>query len=116
VSDEPTPVVAIEVGAYLKGLAGDSDGLLTSERKSHCYHHFQGGIVDAGARTLRCGGCGAPMDPYDYLAFLARDGDTLVRARKQIRELNDKLGDLQKLERNARARVKRWQAKAKAQE
>jgi hypothetical protein len=112
VSDEPKPVVSIEVGAWLKGLTGDGEGLLTSERTNHCYHNARGGVVDAGAKTLRCGGCGAPMDPYDYLAYLAHDGDTLVRARKMIRELNEKVGELQRQERNARARVKRWQAKA----
>jgi hypothetical protein len=110
--DEPSPVVSLAVGSWLKSLAGDSDGLLTSERANSCFHAARGGVVDASAKTLRCGGCGAPMDPYDYLAYLARDGDALVQARKMVRELSDKVGELQKQERNARARVKRWQAKA----
>jgi hypothetical protein len=107
------PVVAVEVATWLKGLAADGDEpMLVSERRNSCFHRRHPALVDTGARTLRCQGCGAPLDPYEYIGWLATDGDHLARTKRRLDELSASIKELVKREQNAKARVKRWEKRA----
>jgi hypothetical protein len=108
--DEERIGIVIDITTKLPTLANDDgDGpLLISERTNLCYHMRHQAIIDTNGRTLRCGECDAELDPYDYIGFLARDGDHLVAARsKKVRAASERLKELLRQERNAKARIKR---------
>ena len=112
-SDEEERIgIVIDITTKLPMLADDDEGpLLISERTNRCYHMRHQAIIDSNGRTLRCGECDAELDPYDYISHLAQDGDHLMAARKKVRAANERLKELLRQERNAKARLKRLEQK-----
>ena len=93
----------------------DDDGRepppLAEERTNLCAHHTHTALIDRNARTLTCSRCGADIEPYDYIAYLAHNGSRLVETRKRYRALAKRVEELLAEEKRVKARVKRWRAK-----
>jgi hypothetical protein len=68
-----------------------------------------------GARCLRCQGCEQVIDPVDWIEHLAMEWDMYVmrwrQARARTRGAEERLEEVERLERNARARLKRLNGK-----
>lgn len=71
--------------------------------------HRRAGVHEP-TRRLVCRDCGAELDPFDFLAELARDRERIhgaIRRLKGRREwLEGRVADLERLERNAKARLR----------
>lgn len=73
-----------------------------------CRHNRS--TVSKEERTVHCRDCGVPLDALDVLASLAweyeRWAQQLVQLRVDVKSLSETLVDLQRQERNAKARVR----------
>ena len=108
--------VVIDIVTRLPTLAAD-DGKpppLVSKRSRRCFHNRHTATIDINARTLVCGGCGADLDPYDFIDRLADDGTWLVETRKRYRALVKSCNELLAEEKRIKARVRAWRKKAGA--
>lgn len=67
--------------------------------------------LDVDARRLSCSVCDQTLDPFAWIDALASDWDGYVRrwrlARDRVRDLEKLVADLERQEKNARARVRR---------
>lgn len=74
-----------------------------------CSH--RGAYISIRARRVYCRSCEAELDPYDVLDEIARNREFMVstaqRMRYEIDGLRKQIDKLERLERNAKARVKR---------
>ncbi len=74
-----------------------------------CAHHKS--LVDDIARTVKCAKCGAPLDPFDRLFKLALEHDRRVsdakHSRAELAALQKRIEMLERIESNARARLRR---------
>lgn len=72
--------------------------------------------VAAEARKVTCRDCGAELDPFDFLLKLTEKPEQITRTIKDLRGRKEYLArsveELTRQERNAKSRVRRWQAKA----
>lgn len=77
---------------------------------SHCWHQEYPVLVDHKGRRCTCKGCGAELDPYDVLEQVARRNAQVVdqrrRLRHEIARLSERKADLEREERNAKARIR----------
>jgi len=68
-------------------------------------------IVCEKSRTLECDACGATIDPFDFMLRWAREDRFLEFRMKQLKEelkrLGEKLKKLKRMEKNAKARLRR---------
>lgn len=78
--DEPEKIVPINasVGAELAIRRAQ-----IAERP--CVLRHKNVVVDSKARTVICADCGFVLDPFDYLADWAAEGDRRMRALQSIR-------------------------------
>lgn len=78
------------------------------ENKS-CTHAFSSFTVDAKERTLRCKRCGGEVDPYLAIEQIAHGWERWEATRKHCQErakaAEQRLIDLERDERNCRARL-----------
>jgi hypothetical protein len=85
------------------------------KNKKYCIH--QRVYIVKDDRQLRCQSCDAIVDLFDYLWDMAnkrvRFKDNLASLRNKCHEVEYVLKDLERQERNARARLKRLNAKLK---
>jgi hypothetical protein len=76
-----------------------------------CYHRLYGARLDVEAKRLYCGGCGVEINAFDWIEWYIeqwKHQNTRYRqAKQQADETEKRLASLQRLERNARARVRR---------
>lgn len=116
--EDPESGLVLDIVPRLATLP-DDDSLeppLVHKRKNLCAHYaIHTAHIDGNAHTLVCSGCGADLDPYDYLVYLAQDGSRLMATRKRYRTLVKRVEELLAEERRVRARVKRWRAKDTAE-
>ncbi len=90
---------------------GEPPALISKPKYSGCWHSQHTAIVSENERTLKCDGCGCDLDPFEFIARMARDGDRLLETRKRYRALVVKLEELMREERRVKARVRRWRNK-----
>lgn len=99
-SDEPSPSL---------GIVND-DLTITFKRDLGCCYHVQI-IVDAGRREVTCKKCKKLLDPFEALGHLAREAQSLVDERKQLREdvirWRAQEADAKRMRNNAMAALKR---------
>jgi hypothetical protein len=66
--------------------------------------------LDLASRALTCAECAKVLDPYDWIDRLAREWDVYVyrwkSARVKVRALEKAVADLERKEKNAKARVR----------
>lgn len=82
--------------------------------KAYCRHgRF---VVDAGERTCRCGLCNREVDPYVALRSLAESWETWKKRREhakaQAQAAEQRLRELLKDEKNAKARIRRAKSRS----
>lgn len=74
-----------------------------------CFHDTW--QVNENRRIVKCGRCGAELDPVSVISSIARDWQRITLAQKhakdEIRTVSARLKLLERLESNARARAKR---------
>lgn len=97
-------------------VAGELDELplrVVPHPPSACRH--RGSYIDKASRRVYCRGCEQELDPYDVLDRIARDREHMVKTAQQYRFETDSLlkrvNELERLERNAKSRVrtaKKW--------
>jgi hypothetical protein len=108
--EQPPEAAVIDLDEARVKLA---DTPLRSKPSDYCGHKFAD--IDRNKRTLTCRKCGAYLDPFNFLNGLAHEYDLyavpLARVQKQLDETSAKLEETKRQERNARARLKRLQAK-----
>jgi hypothetical protein len=87
--------------------------LRSKERERYCPHDHV--TVDSEAHRLTCRACDREVDSIAFLERLAGDWERYRQARDaaagQARTARQRLEETQRLERNARARLKRLEAK-----
>lgn len=68
-------------------------------------------IVCEKSRTLECDTCRAAIDPFDFMLRWAKEDRSLEYRMKQLKEelkrLGEKLGELKRMEKNVKARLRR---------
>jgi hypothetical protein len=80
----------------------------TAPRTPDCLFHYQHGwTVDRQNKKLQCQKCGAELDPYDALARIARDFESVQNARKELTALRRQLDEACAEERRTKDRTKR---------
>lgn len=94
---------------------GDDDAPVTRTEEAFCAHRLI--RIDKSAHRTFCRECGREVDPFDFLLRLAGEWDRWQRAEKEAKrrafEAQARLEDVLRLEKNARARVKRLDPKGK---
>lgn len=72
--------------------------------------------INHGMRQLVCRDCEADLDPFDFLHRLTQEADrwrqARIHAQQRARAAEDRLQEILRLERNARARLKRIEGKS----
>jgi hypothetical protein len=108
--ERPPEAAVIDLEEARVKLAGAP---LRKVRSGHCGHYRSN--IDTDKRTLTCRKCKAPLDPFDFLAGLANDHErysiSLQAVKDDLKRATAKLAETKRLERNARGRLKRLQAK-----
>lgn len=87
-----------------------AEPILSRPMDLKCYHRSYK-LSDA-SRTVSCGKCGALIDPYDALVDLSRRDTEWRVADTAADKARERLADLERRERNAKARVAKWEARA----
>jgi hypothetical protein len=81
-------------------------------RPRWCLHSF---VIDEKERTVHCKRCDADIDPFDAILYLAKRWDRVREATEHYaseqKRLEVSVADLQRQERNTKARLKRAKAK-----
>ena len=88
------------------------DGAPITRRRdySKTCRHLQA-VVDDVARTVTCDDCGAELDPIAVLESLAQNHDRYAaardRAKQEAKQAEERLAELRRQEKNAKARARR---------
>ena len=77
---------------------------LRAVRDRRCSHQRMS--VNANARRLTCDGCGAELDPYKALATIAHNSEKVRQWSDAATLAAKRLNEIERLDRNARARLK----------
>ncbi len=70
----------------------------------YCRHRQY--VLDEGRRSLECGSCGAPLDPYEVLLDYAQSERRWVHFETEARRAEARLDELKAEERKVKARTK----------
>ena len=102
-------------GQIIDFVNGPNPSLRTKGYGRYCSHRRVG--FDKNERRVECDGCGKVLDPFDWLAnTLVGDWDHYTYELRQMKSAAERarneLEELKRRERNARARVKRWESRA----
>lgn len=77
-------------------------------RQQHCKHKAV--EVDEKGRMILCLQCGCAVDPFQYVLQCATDGEAVVREIQQLYnrrdELREAVANLEREEKNAKARLR----------
>lgn len=77
-------------------------------RQQHCKHRAV--EVDEQGRMIKCLQCGCAVDPFEYVLRCADDGEAVVKEIKQLHhrrdELREAVSNLEREEKNAKARLR----------
>lgn len=91
----------------------DDDLPIREEYDGYCQHSSAN--INSGMRSLTCRECGADLDAFDWLLRLSRHTSRYVSARKDAEQraaaARDRLNEILRLERNAKARLQRLKRK-----
>lgn len=99
-----------DVDDVLGVLRGDLPPIASTPRKrNQCPHRRS--LVDREDRRVTCRDCGVDLDPIEVISQIARVGDQYERAIKAVAESHARLAELERRERNAKARVRRLEAR-----
>jgi len=83
--------------------------------QGHCTHQV-GILYDRTHRIIECKRCGAVLDPFDRIVHMATNErnyfQRLAIVVREWKRLTKSIEELKRRERNARGRVRRWEAKA----
>lgn len=119
-TDEDTPVVATIVRLHPERdlTAEDAPVTRVATTGRYCPHlHVR---LDTTAHKVYCNGCDLEVDPFAFLLKLAGDWQRWSVYQKECqrrgKEARERLDEVLRLERNARARLKRVDPKAKQPE
>lgn len=87
----------------------------TVDKRKSCLHDHVS--LDPEARTVTCGDCGGLVDPFTLILKWAKGWERLTRWQKEAerrRKLaQDRLAETLRLEKNAKARLRRVDPKAR---
>lgn len=94
---------------------GDNPADLRVDGIGYACHHRSGVKLEAKERKVTCGKCGANLDPFEALLKISRSPDGyrrgLEEARKAALQAKKNLGELERMEKNAKGRA--WRALSK---
>lgn len=68
--------------------------------------------IDTDRRRLSCRACDCDVDPIGFIDRLSRAGTSYEHQMKERRKLIRSIQDLKRREKNAKALVKKWEARA----
>jgi hypothetical protein len=115
VSDEGN---VIELFPPAKGTDDEHDKLAVHTSRQRCHH--RGARLDADARRVYCRECNVEIDAYEVLERIAREPERTIEERKtaqrRLRQVRSELKNLEREERNAKARKRRRTGKSAMQE
>lgn len=86
--------------------------IIVTERKEYAQKHCKHGavIVEEAERVLRCTQCGIVLDPFEHILACAYNGEMVVaeiaKLHKRRNELHEAVANLEREERNAKARLR----------
>lgn len=98
--DEDADVISLATGKPV----GLPEPTREDDRRRFCGH--QGWAVSVHERSLHCRQCGVDLDPFEVLARVAEEYDTVVKAREEHKRLREHIGRLQHEEKRTKARLK----------
>lgn len=116
VDDGDGLVILFPKGQFEKGMNERESALdeLPVRRRREgraCRHHEEHGVfVSTSSRLVTCRGCEVVLDPIEVLDWIAGLRENLVNRglslRREADYLQEKVTELERVERNARARIK----------
>lgn len=86
--------------------------IIVTDRKEYAQKRCKHGavIVEEAERVLRCTQCGIVLDPFEYILACAYNGEMVVTEIAKLHERRDELreavANLEREERNAKARLR----------
>jgi hypothetical protein len=98
VLDPPGPVAPV--------IRLDFDKQTKIEREGRACYHRGAFALDGASRSVHCGSCGAPLDPFQLLLDYAERERTWRYYDSEIRRAEAKLDELKDEERKVKARTK----------
>lgn len=103
-----------ETGTTFEVIDGGAGDESIRRRPAGACRHRRSRELVASSRRAFCGDCGAELDLFDLLLDVVRRRERYAagarRAREEMKEVEARLDDLKRREKNARARVRRLEA------